>query len=449
LTLPARIANEYKTNEGLTHRLTKAGILSFSLRSAMIDARTSAVEAQEQEQMTQTPAIDGGTPLRTTPFPEWPVYDEREERLLLEVLHSRKWGTITGDKVATFARAFAEFQGAQYGVCVPNGTLGLELALEALEIGPGDEVITTPYTFIATASAVLTAGARPVFVDVNPKTYNIDAERIEHAITPRTKAIIPVHLGGQPADLDAVRAIAKKHELRVLEDACQAWGAQWNGQGVGALGDLGCFSFQASKNITSGEGGILLTNNPNLYARAWSLHNVGRIPDGEWYQHEILGRNLRMSEWEGAVLLAQLERLPEHMAIRDINARALSEMLANEVEGIVPETVDPRVTRHAHHLLLMNYQAEAFGGKSRDEFVRALHAEGISPISTGYVPLHHSPAIRKTLGKRFGIEQAEQLPVVEKMARETVWLNQTALIGGEAELESIVGAMKKLQRAWG
>jgi dTDP-4-amino-4,6-dideoxygalactose transaminase len=296
---------------------------------------------------------------------------------------------------------------------------------------------------------VLTVGARPVFVDVNPKTYNIDVEGIEQAITPKTKAIIPVHLGGQPADLDAVLAIAKKHELRVLEDACQAWGAQWNGRGVGAIGDLGCFSFQASKNITSGEGGILLTNNPNLYARAWSLHNVGRIPDGEWYQHEILGRNLRMSEWEGAVLLAQLERLPEHMAIRDVNARALSEMLANEVEGITPETVDSRVTRHSHHLLLMNYRAESFGGRSRDEFVRALHAEGISPISTGYVPLHHSPAIRKTLAKRFGIDQAEQLPVVERMARETIWLNQTALIGGEAELDSIVGAMKKLQRAWG
>ena len=204
--------------------------------------------------MTSRLAIDGGDPVRTAPFPSWPVFDEREERHLLEVLHSGKWGEITGDKVTTFAARFAEYQGAKYGICVPNGTMAIQLGLKALGVGPGDEVITTPYTFVATASAALLLGAKPVFVDVRPDTCNLDPERLEAAITPKTKVIIPVHIGGQPADLDEVMRVAKKHGLRVLEDACQAWGAEWSGTRVGAIGDLGCFSFQAGKNINAGEG---------------------------------------------------------------------------------------------------------------------------------------------------------------------------------------------------
>lgn len=401
--------------------------------------------------MTQPLAIDGGTPVRSEPFPAWPVFDEREERLLLDVLHSGHWGTITGDKVATFARRFAEFQDARHGVCVPNGTLALEMALQALNIGPGDEVITTPYTFIATATAVLIRGARPVFVDILPGTYNIDPSLIEAAITDRTKAILPVHVGGQPADMDAILAIARRHQLRVVEDACQAWSGQWNGRGVGALGDLGCFSFQASKNVTAGEGGIVLTNDDELYARCWSLHNVGRVPEGAWYQHENLGRNLRLAEWEGAILLAQLDRLPEHMPVRDANARALAAALREQVRGITPAAVDPRVTRHAHHLFLMRYDAAAFGGHIRDEFVAALRAEGITPASAGYVPLTHSPAIRRAFADLFGPESVDTLPVcpeAERAAADTVWLNQTALLGSAAAVEGIVAATAKIQQAW-
>ena len=169
-------------------------------------------------------AIDGGPPTRTQPFPHWPISGAREEELLLEVLHSGHWGELGGDKVTTFAAQFAAFQDAAYGVCVPNGTMALEMALRALGVRPGDEVITTPYTFIATASAALSLGAKPVFADIDPATGNIDPAKIAAAVTARTKAIVPVHFAGQPADLDGVLAVARQHGLRVLEDAAQAWG---------------------------------------------------------------------------------------------------------------------------------------------------------------------------------------------------------------------------------
>lgn len=396
--------------------------------------------------MTDRLAIDGGAPTRTLPFPAWPVFDEREEDALLEVLHSGKWGALTGDKVTTFEKRFADLQGARFAVCVPNGTLALELALRALGVGPGDEVITTPYTFIATASAALGVGAKPVFVDILPDTYNLDPSKIEAAVTQRTKAVIPVHLAGQPADMDGVLEVARSHGLKVLEDAAQAWGASWRGRGVGALGDLGTFSFQASKNITAGEGGLVLTDDPELAERCWSIHNVGRVRTGAWYQHERLGSNLRMTEWQGAVLLAQLERLPEQMERRETNARYLAAALA-EVPGLAPVADDPRVTRHARHLLMVRYDAAAFGGRPRDDFLAAWRAEGITATSAGYVPLHQSPAIQRALGT-FGVGAQPSFPVAEQAARATVWLYQYALLDSREGLDSIVAAARKIQRAW-
>lgn len=394
--------------------------------------------------MNRSLALNGGTPVRTRPFPRWPIFDEREERALLAVLHSGAWGSLTGDRVATFEQNFAAFQEARFGVCVPNGTLALELALRGLGIGLGDEVITTPYTFVATASAALYVGARPVFVDIEPDSLTLDPQRIADTITPRTKAIIPVHIAGRPADMDAILAIAHDHGLRVLEDACQAWGAAWQGRRVGALGDLGAFSFQASKNITAGEGGIVVTNDPALAELCWSLHNVGRVRGGGWYQHEVLGANLRMSEWEGAILGVQLERLPEHMPIREANARYLAAALA-AIPGITPLPDDPRVTHHARHLFIFRYQAAAFGGHSRDEFAAALRAEGIAPCSLGYVPLYRQPAIQRALGTT----ALPDCPVTEAAAHEIVWLPQNLLLGAQSDMDDIVEAAAKIQRAWG
>ncbi len=441
--------------------------------------------------MSDKLAIDGGTPIRTKPFPAWPVYDEREEHNLLEVLHSGRWGVLAGDKTAEFERRFAEYQAAAYGICVPNGTLALEMALRALDIGPGDEVITSPYTFVATANAVLAVGAVPVFADISLASYNLDPAQVANAITERTKALIPVHIGGRPADMDALTDLAGRHNLRILEDACQAWGAEWRGRRVGAIGDLGTFSFQSSKNITAGEGGIVVTNDAGLAERCWSLHNVGRVRGGAWYQHEIVGWNLRMTEWQAAVLLAQLERLPKHTVRREANARYLAEAVS-EVRGITPLPDDPRITQHARHLFIMRYDPAAFGGRTRDEFIAALRAEGIEPVTPGYVPLHRTPAIRRAMagfsrqvfhavgdatasenastsrGLRStelvrpvlrtdlaswsvapdGLPQLPACPQAEHAAVYSLWLFQYALLGDKADMDSIVAAMLKIQHAW-
>jgi len=398
---------------------------------------------------THALAIHGGQPVRTTPFPAWPVSDGREERLLLEVLHSGNWGIMQGDKVKTFQEQFAAYQGARFAVCVPNGTLALQMALMALGIRPGDEVIVPAYTFIATVSSPLMLGARPVFVDIDPDSYTLDPAKIPAAITSRTRAILPVHLAGQPADMDGILRVSRAHHLAVLEDACQAWGAEWRGQRVGAIGDLGAFSFQSSKNISAGEGGAVVTNNQDLHDLCWSLHNVGRTPTGAWYHHEILGQNLRMTEWQGAILLAQLQRLEEHVPIRERNARYLCEGLA-QLGGLSALPENPLVTRHARHLVILRYDSTAFGGRPLPEFLEALVAEGITPISQGYVPLHHSPAIRKTMQDYFGEDPAQtQLPCTEQAATQTLWIQQNVLLGTRQDIDDVLAAVEKIKQAWG
>lgn len=398
--------------------------------------------------MTQPLAIDGGTPVRTARWPAWPVWDEREERQLLEVLHSGNWSALHGEMVKTFQARFAAYQGARHALCVPNGTLALQLGLMALDIQPGDEVIVPTYTFIATISTAILLGAKPVFVDIDSNSYNLDPRQIHAAVTPKTRAILPVHLAGRPADMDAIMSIARQHNLAVLEDACQAWGAEWRGKRVGALGNLGAFSFQNSKNITAGEGGALVTNDPDLYERCWSLHNVGRTFTGDWYHHENLGLNLRMTEWQGAVLLAQLERMDEHFPIRERNARYLSDALAR-MGGLQPLPHDPNVTRDARHLLILRYDPQAFGGRSRSEFLAAAEAEGITTFSSGYVNLPHTPAIRKAMRERFGIDSTQvSLPCAEQAARETVWMSQNTLLGSQQDMDDILTAVEKIQRAW-
>lgn len=398
--------------------------------------------------MAEKLAIEGGAPVRQKPFPRWPIWDEKEEKLLLEVLHSGDWGMLTGTKVLAFEQAFAAYQHAGHGICVVNGTAALEIALRAVGVGPGDEVITTPYTFIATVNATIMVGATPVLVDIDPDTAAIDVNRIEEAITPQTKAILPVHIAGQPANLDGILAIAQKHNLRVIEDACQAWGAEWRGQRVGALGDLGTFSFQASKNITAGEGGIIVTNDDHLADMCWSLHNVGRRKGGLWYEHVRQGGNYRMTEWQGAILLAQLERADELARRRHENALHLTESL-HSISGIDPLKVDPRVTRHAWHLFVFRYQSVAFGGRSRQDFITALQAEGI-PCSPGYVPLNESPALLDGLRSLPTVSQdvlPRVCPVAKRLSeKEAVWLPQNLLLGGQQEISDIVEAISKIQR---
>lgn len=406
---------------------------------------------------TETLAVDGGTPVRDMkqkPWPHWPVIDETEERALLEVLHSGAWWYVGGANGVAFEQEFAAFQDAKFGVACTNGTVALEIALRALGVGCGDEVIVPPYTFVATASSVLSVSATPVFVDIDGDTLNLDPNLIEAAITPRTKAVIAVHIAGRPADMDSVLAVARKHNLFVIEDAAQAHAAAWRGTKVGALGDLGTFSFQASKNLNSGEGGILLSNNEEYADAAWSVMNVGRTRSGRWYEHCVLGSNFRITEFQTALLRAQMKRLPEQTARRNENAEYLRSLLAN-IPGIRLPIADPRITTHAYHIFTFRYDPAEFGGKSLTDFTRALSAEG-APSSAGYVPLYKEALFARhatrqgswcQMGRRIDYPNLS-LPVCEQVCKDSVWMGQTMLLGTQADMDDIAAAIRKIQRAW-
>jgi dTDP-4-amino-4,6-dideoxygalactose transaminase len=397
-------------------------------------------------------ALLGGPRAKTRPFPAWPQFDDQERRGLTEVLESRVWWRTPGEKTLQFESAFAAAHAAAYGIAVTNGTAALEVTLAALGIGPGDEVILPDFTFVATASAVLFCGALPVLVDVDPATYCIDPEAVERAITTRTKAIIAVHLGGHPADLDRLAAIASSHGLPLVEDASHAHASQWRGRPVGTFGAAGTFSFQSSKLMTAGEGGIILSNDPAFERQARSVHDCGRLP-GEWfYSHFSYGSNYRLSEWQGAVLLAQLARLEAQTALRHQNAIALDGLLAS-IEGITPQRLDPRCTRNSHYAYIFHYDRRAFAGVSTQRFIEALVAEGI-PNQASYPPVHaldlfQSGAYRRRLS---GNQAAgahdflrQDFPAATAGAWETVWIPHAALLGAPEDLEEIAAAICKIQ----
>lgn len=392
-------------------------------------------------------ATDGGKPVRQLAWPPWPVWDETEEIALRDVLHSGQWWSVGGKRVPEFEKAFARLHDAQYGICVTNGSAALEVGLRALGIGQGDEVIVPPYTFIATASSVLAVGATPVFVDIEPDSLNINPALVEAALTPRTKAIIPVHIAGCPADMDGILAAARKYHLAVIEDAAQAHMAEWDGRKVGALGNLGTFSFQASKNLNAGEGGIILTNDEKLADRLWSVANVGRTRDGKWYEHSILGSNYRLTEWQAAVLLTQLARLPEQAARRQENAAYLTTRLA-AIPGIRPLPVDPRVTGHARHLYIFRYDPTGFRDRPLADFLRALDAEGV-PCSAGYGPLYREGIFQENQSLKTTVSYSDVFcPVCEQVSRDAVWLPQHLLLGEKGDMDDIGVAIRKIQKAW-
>src|SRR5216110_1257843 len=272
-------------------------------------------------------ALLGGAKAKRKPFPEWPQYDENERRALNEVLESRIWWRTPGTRTLEFEQAFAKFHGARHGIAVTNGTAALEVAIAALGIGQGDEVILPNFTFVATASAVLFANALPVLVDVAPETYCIDPDLVEAAITSRTKAIIAVHMGGHPADLDRLSEIARRHNLSLVEDSSHAHASECRGRRIGTFGAAGTFSFQSSKLMTAGEGGMIISNDDDFERQARSVHDCGRMP-GEWfYSHFSYGSNYRLSEWQGAILNVQLGRLDEQTRRRHQNARVLDKLL--------------------------------------------------------------------------------------------------------------------------
>jgi dTDP-4-amino-4,6-dideoxygalactose transaminase len=389
-------------------------------------------------------AIHGGPPVRTTPIGRWPEFGQEEEDLLLQALRSGTWGSIDGTFVKQLELEFARLQGARHGVSIVNGTMALSVALKAVGVGPGDEVIVPPYTFIATASAALMIGAIPVFVDVDPESLLIDPSLIDAAVTSRTKAIIPVHHAGCPADMDEVMAAARRHGLRVIEDAAQAAGSAWRGRPVGAIGDVGTFSFQSSKPINAGEGGMMVTDDDELDELLWSYRNVGRRRGGEWYEHVRLGWNLRMTEFQAAVLLAQMRRMPDQRARRTEAAAYLTERML-EVPGVVPVKIPDGVTAHSWYTYHWRWLGAQAGGLPKMEFARAMRAEGI-PLLHGYVPINRNEAVRAEI-RRLGGPEPTACPAAERAdAEEVLAFSIPILLGTRDDLDDVIRAVDKVAR---
>jgi dTDP-4-amino-4,6-dideoxygalactose transaminase len=401
-------------------------------------------------------AIAGGAPARTKAFTEWPQFDEQEKSALLSVLESRNWGGYPFPNLLAehFSHAFAAYQDAKYALCAANGTVTLEIGLKAVGIRPGDEVIVPAYTFEATAAPVLRLGAIPVFVDVLPDTYCIDPASAAEAVTSRTRAIIPVHLALNMADMDALAALAARHDLKIIEDCAHAHGAKWRNKGAGSFGDVGSFSMQTSKLLTAGEGGVVTTNDEEIFELCQSYVNCGRASQTDHYEHRILGFNYRMTEFQAAILLAQLERLPEQTECRAARAAHLSTMLAS-IPGIELLRKDERQTTQAIYQFVFKYNAEAFGGASRDRFVAALEAEGIPADGLFYEPVYRSvlfqvdPLDFPALNCRGAQDlpwATTRCPVAERAAyQESVWLPHQLLLGRNEDVEQIVEAITKLQ----
>ncbi|HEY3836304.1 MAG TPA: DegT/DnrJ/EryC1/StrS family aminotransferase [Bryobacteraceae bacterium] len=380
-------------------------------------------------------AIHGGTPIRTRPFAKWPVFDEREKRALNEVLESGSWGGYN-PKVREFEHAFAAYHEAAHAVAASNGTVTLEGALLAAGVGPGDEVIVPPITFIATATAVLRVGATPVFADIESH-YNLDPLRVQEAITPLTTAMIPVHFAGHPADMDALTDVARKHRITIIEDAAHAHGASWKSRRVGTFGDIASFSFQQSKNMTAGEGGILIGNNAELIEAARSVFNQGRVAGGGWYDHARLGTNQRLTAWQAAVLLVQLQRLPEQLAIRAENARYLDEQLAR-MEFLQVTPADARVTCHGNYLYMIRVRSEKLSGVQAKSFTEALTSEGIPGVGRYPRPIYQAEVFQHYP------HRADDCPQALLACRDAFWISHEILLSPREDVDDFLAAMTKI-----
>jgi len=402
------------------------------------------------------PALLGGPKTFTGAFPGWPVYDQTEERAVLDTLHSGKWYRGNGEMVRKFEQAYAQLTGAKFCLATANGTSALYTSLNALGVEPGDEVVVPPYTFVATINVVLRQHALPVFVDTDLETFQMDARKVEAAISPQSRVIMPVHLGGSACDLDALLPIAVKHNIPLIEDACQAHLAEWKGRKLGAYGQAGCFSFQASKNLNSGEGGAILCNDEDLRERCYAFHNNGSGLKfiGASFTYNSSGANLRMTEFQGALLLAQMTRIEAQARTRTENARYLTSLL-KEIPGIAPARMYGGCTRNAYHLYMFRYDKTRFANLPRSVFLKALAAEGI-PAASGYTPLNTQPFLKNVLASR-GYQrifpekvlaqwpERTRCPVNDRLCEEAVWFTQTMLLAPRSAMDQIAEAVRKVQ----
>jgi dTDP-4-amino-4,6-dideoxygalactose transaminase len=388
----------------------------------------------------------------------WPIFDEKEEQAVVEVVRSGKWwrggfDNPSESKVAQFEDAFAAYQHAKHGIAVTNGTQALECALKAVGVVPGDEVIVPALTFVATATAVVLVNAIPVFADIDPATYNISPESTEACITERTRAIVPVHNGGYPCDMDRIMEIAAKHDLTVIEDCAHAHGSEWRGRRVGAIGHMGGFSLQAGKTLTCGEGGIVLTDDDELAEKAYSFHHIGRLPGRPFYEFHRVASNLRMTEFQAAVALAQLSRLDEQTETRERNVTHLARGL-EQIDGVAPIDRDERVTRWGFYYWNFHYDEERFDGVPRDKFLEALRAEGV-PAGVGAhgAPIYQNPVFQRTdftwLGRDIDFTKVH-CPEAERVhAHAALSLTHRLFLGEQEDMDLILEAIRKIRENTG
>lgn len=392
-------------------------------------------------------AIRGGELTKKKSFPKWPISGEEEKRFALEVIESGNWWRMSGDKVKRFEKEFAEFLGVKNCLAVANGTQAIELALAGLGLQKDDEVIVSAFTFISTFNAPIYANVKPIPVDVDEETFCMIPETFERAITPNTKAVIPVHMAGHMCDMKKISEIARKHGLKVIEDAAHAHGAKYQGKPVGYYSDAATFSFQNGKIMTCGEGGAVVTNNDELYERLFLLHGVGRPENDKGYHHVVLGNNSRMSEIQAALLLGQLQRVKEQNQTRIKNAKILDDLLS-KINGIKPQGERCDVTVNTHYMYMFYYDKQEFHNCSREKFVEMLNAEGI-PAFISYPLLDETEFfINKDFrGYIEGDYSKEQLecPNAQKIAENVVWLPHYTLLGDSEDMAEIAEAIKKIQ----
>jgi len=401
-------------------------------------------------------AITGGKPVRRKPFTAWPAYTQQEVRGLQKVLASRNWGgyPFPNQHADAFAQKFARLHGAKYGLAVANGTVAIEVALKAAGIKAGDEVIVPAYTWEGTVGPILLLNAVPVFVDIDPATYCLDAKLIEAVLTPRTRAILPVHLAMRFADLDEIGRIAKAHNLLVIEDCAHAHGGKWRSKGAGATGDAGCFSFQSSKLMTAGEGGAVITSNLEIYERAQSYTNCGRATATDRYQHRLIGFNHRITELQAVILAAQLERMPKQAKVRQANMDHFEKRLRG-TPGLDFLRPDKRQTQVAAYQFVFKYLPEHFGGIPRAAFLGALECEGIPCDGLFYEPVYKSalfpfspqdwPAFTSGQAAPIDLKTHYHCPVSERAAyHESIWLPHHIFLGSEKDTDDIADAVLKV-----
>lgn len=402
-------------------------------------------------------AINGGPrAAEKLEIPEWPMVDAEDKKALLEALESRRWCRIyPGSRVEEFEEAFAAYHDAKYGIAVSNGTAALELALLACGIESGDEVLVPAVTFIASASAIVTSvGAVPVFVDIEPETASISPAGIEEAITDRTRGVIAVHYGGYPVDLDRILPIVEKQGLVLIEDCAHAQGTEWKGRKVGAIGNMGGFSFQESKALTAGEGGIALTDDEDTAEGARLFHNIGRVVGRPGYEHHVLASNYRLSELHAALLMVQLRRYQrDQVRLKHENGEFLARGL-REIGGVEPLRRDERITQRGYYFFIIRYDSEQFDGVHRDRFVEALRAEGV-PCGIGYgVPLYKQPAFKHERIEPLLPESSKPWPDYESMylpvaegfcAQQQITLPHQVLLANRSGIQTILDAVAKIK----